>query len=122
MLSHPVRRGLFMQHPVWPDWRRRRYAALVTMFDTHAGQLVAAMRAAGHWDNGLVIMSSGVRSARRHVTSYLSPSAIAGRPGAHHAGRSRRGRAVSGILYKLVGADMRDCGAGWLQTTGGRST
>ena len=45
-------------HPEYPDWRRRRYAGMVTQFDEHVGLLVDAMRAGGSWDNSLVVMSS----------------------------------------------------------------
>ena len=51
-------------HHVYPDWRRRRYAGMVTQFDEHVGLLVNAMRSGGSWENGLVVMSSDNGKAR----------------------------------------------------------
>ena len=45
-------------HQEYPDWRRRRYAGMVTQFDEHVGLLKDAMVAGGWWENGLIVMSS----------------------------------------------------------------
>lgn len=45
-------------HEDYPDWRRRRYAGMVTQFDEHVGLLRDAIVAGGWWENSLIVMSS----------------------------------------------------------------
>jgi arylsulfatase A-like enzyme len=40
------------------DWRRRRYLALVHYIDGAVGEVVAALKVKGMWEDTLVVMSS----------------------------------------------------------------